>query len=70
MKQLSKRIRMIMLAMMMSLAIPMLVHSQPPPPDDDDVDTPFDGGITLLIAAGGALGAKKVYSNRKKQNKV
>jgi hypothetical protein len=27
---------------------------------------PIDGGITLLIAAGAAYGAKKIYTSRKK----
>ena len=66
MKQVSKRTRMLMLAMMMSLAVPTLVFSQPPPPDADDVDTPFDGGISLILAAGGILGAKKMRDNKKK----
>lgn len=66
MKQVSKRTRMMLLAMMLSLAIPTLVFSQPAPPDDDDVDTPFDGGISLVLAAGGILGAKKIRDNKKK----
>lgn len=64
MKQVSKRVKMLMLAMLMALAVPMIVHSQPPPPDDDDVDTPFDGGISLVIAAGSVLGIRQL---RKKQ---
>jgi hypothetical protein len=64
MKQVSKKAKMFMLVMMMSLAIPMLVHSQPPPPDDDDVDTPFDGGISLVLAAGAVLGAKKLRAKK------
>jgi hypothetical protein len=64
MKQVSKKAKMFMLVMMMSLAIPMLVHSQPPPPDGDDVDTPFDGGISLVLAAGAVLGAKKLRAKK------
>lgn len=30
---------------------------------------PIDGGITLLIGAGAALGAKKTYDLRKKKDK-
>ena len=67
MKQVTKRAKMFMLAMMLSLSIPMLVHSQPPPPDADDVDTPFDGGISLVLVAGGILGAKKARDNRNKK---
>ena len=64
MKQISKRTRMFMLAMMMSLAIPMMVFSQPPPPEADDVDTPFDGGISLILAAGAVLGAKQMRKKK------
>jgi hypothetical protein len=66
MNQISKKTKMLLLAMMMSLAIPMLVNAQPAPPDGDDVDTPFDGGISLVLAAGGILGAKKMRDNKKK----
>ena len=52
--------------MMMSLAIPMLVNAQPAPPDGDDIDTPFDGGISLILAVGGIVGAKKAYNKKNK----
>lgn len=40
-----------------------------PPPFDPDVDdaVPVDGGLSLLLAAGLGLGAKRVYSRRKKE---
>ena len=66
MKQFSTRIKIFMLAMMMSLAIPMLVNAQPAPPDGDDIDTPIDGGLSLILAAGGILGAKKMRDTKKK----
>jgi hypothetical protein len=66
MKQIRKRTRIFMFIMMVSLAIPMLVNAQPAPPDGDDVDTPFDGGISLVLAAGGILGAKKISSRKAK----
>ena len=53
-----------MLAMMMSLAIPMLVNAQPAPPDGDDIDTPFDGGISLILAVGGIVGARKLHAKK------
>ncbi len=34
--------------------------AQGPPPA-----TPIDGGLTLLLAAGGAYGAKKIYQKKK-----
>lgn len=65
MKQLNKRVRLIMLAMFMALAVPTVVFCQPMP-DSNDVDTPIDGGISLLIAAGAVVGAKKIRDSRKK----
>ena len=56
---------MIMLVMFMSLVVPTVVFCQPPP-DTNDVDTPIDGGISLLVAAGAIVGAKKVRDARKK----
>lgn len=34
------------------------------PPDDEGTDIPLDGGVTLLIASGIALGAKKYMSKK------
>lgn len=31
---------------------------------------PIDGGISMLIVAGAALGAKKLYDTRKKSNQI
>lgn len=37
------------------------------PPDlEEEPDVPLDGGLSLLLAAGAALGGKKVYDMRKK----
>lgn len=33
-----------------------------------DPDAPIDGGISLLIAAGAAAGARKIYKNKKENN--
>ena len=33
--------------------------------DPDAAAIPIDGGISLLLAAGAALGAKKLYDNKK-----
>lgn len=49
-----------MFAMFLSLAVPIMVHSQPPAPDSDDIDTPIDGGVSLVIAAGGLIAAKRL----------
>jgi hypothetical protein len=65
MKQFNKRAKMIMLVMFMSLVVPTVVFCQPPP-DTNDVDTPIDGGISLLVAAGAIVGTKKVRDARKR----
>lgn len=35
--------------------------------DDDVNDTPIDGGISLLVGAGVAYGAKKYHDSKKSQ---
>jgi len=45
-------------------------QSEPPPPpggdeDEDPLDIPFDGGASLLLAAGLGIGGKKIYENYK-----
>ena len=40
--------------------------AQPPFPSTNQV--PIDGGLSLLLAAGAAYGAKKVYDFKNKQN--
>lgn len=41
----------------------------PPDPPADPAAVPIDGGLSILIAAGAALGGKKVWDARKqKQN--
>jgi hypothetical protein len=56
------------------LAITYFVHSAPPPPPPANDPPcwpppciPIDGGITMLMAAGAAYGAKKLYNSRKKK---
>ncbi len=39
-----------------------------PPIDPSAVTAPIDGGLSLLLAAGAAYGAKKVYEFRNKDN--
>lgn len=50
--------------MILSIALPSIVYSQPTAPDD--VDTPIDGGISLVLAAAGIVGVKRMRDNRKK----
>lgn len=45
------------------LTLVVVAYAQPGPPSNP---VPLDGGISLLIAAGAAFGAKKIYDIRKK----
>jgi hypothetical protein len=59
-----KKFKLLLLIIMMSL--PVILLAQPDFDDGDDVqDVPFDGGVTLLIAAGVGYGLKKAHDNRK-----
>jgi hypothetical protein len=56
---------------MMFLCLPSISFSQefddlPDIPGDPDVPVPFDGGISLLVAAGIGYGVKKAYEKRNK----
>ena len=45
--------------------LPQLIYAQIGNPDDDP-DTPIDGGVGLLVAAGVVYGIKKFREQRKK----
>ncbi len=67
-------IRMLLLIILISLpALLMAQGGQPPggPDGDDTLDNPipFDGGVSLLVAAGIAYGLKKAHE-KKKANKM
>ena len=55
------------LFLMIPLFLPMVVLADPPGGGCDPFDPlcPIDGGLSLLIAAGIGLGAKKAYHERK-----
>ncbi len=44
--------------------LPIITYAQDP---GDDPDVPFDGGLTVLIAAGVGYGLKKVRDERKRK---
>lgn len=52
------------LLIIICLALPLLSLAQGPP---DPEDTPVDGGLALLLAAGAAYGIKQYRSGRKLQ---
>lgn len=50
-------------AIALFLQIPLVLSAQPEFEDDVD-DVPLDGGISVLLAAGAAYGAKKIYQSK------
>jgi hypothetical protein len=49
------------------MLLPAISHAQIDPPPDP-IDTPIDGGLSILLAAGVGYGVKKAYNKRKKNN--
>ena len=52
-----------------ALILPGLCFSQPPPPPPppQDTEVPFDGGLSILLAAGVGYGVKKFRNSRTKK---
>lgn len=63
MKNMKKQIFFQLLFITICMVLPMLTFAQGPP---DPQDTPIDGGIGLLLAAGVGYGVKKYRDSRKK----
>ena len=59
-----KKAAYVVLAFMLTMVI-IPVKASDPPVLEEEVDAPLDGGLSLLLAAGAALGGKKVYDTRK-----
>lgn len=62
-----------LLIILVPLIMPMVSFGQDPPGggcDPFDPDCPIDGGLSLLIAAGIGLGAKKAYQESVKKTSV
>lgn len=52
-----------LLALVVVFMLPSLLHAQPGFVDDVS-DTPIDGGLTLLVAAGVGYGVKKLREKK------
>ena len=61
-----KKILMILLIIAGGVILPQTSSAQVDPPPDP-VDTPIDGGLSVLLGAGVVYGIKKVKERRKKQ---
>lgn len=65
-------IRFKLLLLICIMSVPVILVAQPPvaqppdfPEDTNDAELPFDGGVSLLVAAGVAYGLKKANDKRK-----
>lgn len=61
MSSMRKLLVMVSIALFFAVVLPLKTLAAPPDPNCDPLDPacPIDGGITLLIAAGIGLGAKR-----------
>ncbi len=62
MKKVVKKLKILFVIVV--IAVPSFVIAQPPI-DPEVEDVPFDGGVSLLIAAGIGYGLKKVHDKKK-----
>jgi len=65
MKKLSTALIIILLIASAVFILPDLASAQPPPPPSKPTQTPIDGGLGLLAAAGGAYAVKKLRDRKK-----
>jgi hypothetical protein len=65
MKKLSTALIIILLIASAVFILPELASAQPPPPPSKPTQTPIDGGLGLLAAAGGAYAVKKLRDRKK-----
>ena len=55
----------LVIAVAIALYLPELANGQPPPPPGKPQQTPIDGGLGILAAAGGAYAIKKLRDKSK-----
>lgn len=67
MKNVVKRLKLVMLISMITVPTFLMSQELPDPVPPCDVPCPIDSGVSLLIAAGLAFGFKKVYDQKKEE---
>lgn len=69
MKKMVNRLKSLLLVGM--ITIPTILLAQPGGEEDPDnvEDVPFDGGVSLLVAAGIGYGLKKAHDKKKAEKK-
>ncbi|MEJ7682926.1 MAG: hypothetical protein WKG06_34730 [Segetibacter sp.] len=65
MKKIVNELKLLLVICM--ITIPTILMAQGG--DDDVEDVPFDGGVSLLVAAGIGYGLKKAYDRKKQKRK-
>ena len=55
--------------MMLVVSLNTAIAQDPGDPSADDPAAPLDGGITLLLAAGAAYGARRLNMNKEEEKK-
>lgn len=66
-----KKIKTSIIILFFAICLPFVVIAQGPPDPGDgnggggDPEAPIDGGLSLILAAGAAAGARKLYKNKK-----
>ena len=69
MKKLLNKLRLLLIIGMITIPGILLAQTPPGEGDDDVQDVPFDGGVSLLVAAGIGYGLKKVRDKKKAEKK-
>ena len=62
-------LRKVYLLIMMVVSLHTAMAQDPGDPSADDPAAPVDGGITLLLAAGAAYGARRLNRNKEEEKK-
>ena len=69
MSRFKKYLLLFVIFLLINIFDPSLIYAQPVDPGCDPLDPacPIDGGVSLLIAAGIGIAAKKVYIKKKQE---
>lgn len=70
-----KKLRLLLVMGMITVPVILMAQTDPPPGPGEGggggvTDAPFDGGVSLLVAAGVAYGLKKVYDKKKEEKNI
>ncbi len=68
MKRFSKAVVFFWSILIFFYLFPILVNAQSIGDDSGDPDSPIDGGLSILVAAGVGYGIKKIRDERKKSS--